>query len=107
MGDEKCSIVTFYLKDGSEIKSLHIGEGSSILPIDIIDTIDTINYKFGTKVEIYYMNPYNMNFDKQTKLHKTVGIFENFNYKQVFIKNENGCVEIINVLLIVSMREIK
>lgn len=64
-------------------------------------------YSYGMKVEIYYTNPYNMRFDRDVKVHKSVGYLENFNYSQVFIKNEAGCLEIINVLLIVSMREIK
>ena len=64
-------------------------------------------YSYGMKVEIYYTNPYNMKFDRDVKVHKSIGYFENFNYSQVFIRNENGCLEIINIKLIVSMREIK
>ena len=59
------------------------------------------------KVEIYYTNPKDMQFDRRSILHKSIGYFENFNYSQVFIRNENGCLEIINIKLIVSMREIK
>jgi hypothetical protein len=59
------------------------------------------------KVEIYYTNPKDMQFDRRSILHKAIGYFENFNSNQVFITNENGCLEIINVKLIVSMREIK
>ena len=59
------------------------------------------------KVEIYYTNPKDMQFDMRSILYKTIGYFENFNGNQVFIRNENGCLEIINIKLIVSMREIK
>ena len=38
---------------------------------------------------------------------KTTGYLENFNYSQIFIKNETGCLEIIHINLIVNMKQIK
>ena len=78
--------------------------GVEIVPIkkDIRD-----GFSYGSKVVIHYIPPYANRFSLGDNLIRTTGYLENFNYSQVFIKNEEGCLEIINVLLIVSMREIK
>ena len=64
-------------------------------------------FSYGGKVVIHYIPPYANRFSLGDNLIRTTGYLENFNYSQVFIKNETGCLEIINVLLIVSMKEIK
>ena len=61
----------------------------------------------GGKVVIHYIPPYANRFSLGDNLIRTIGYLENFNYSQVFIKNEAGCLEIINVLLIVNMKQIK
>ena len=64
-------------------------------------------FSYGSKVVIHYIPPYANKFSLGDDLIKTIGYFENFNYSQVFIKNEEGCLEIINILLIVNMKQIK
>ena len=69
------------------------------------DIRDGFNY--GSKVVIHYIHPYANRFSLGDNLIRTTGYLENFNYSQVFIKNETGCLEIINVQLIVNMKQTK
>ena len=69
------------------------------------DIRDGLSY--GGKVVIHYIPPYANRFSLGDNLIRTTGYLENFNYSQVFIKNETGCLEIINVQLIVNMKQIK
>ena len=89
------------IEETKQVAELH---GVKIIPIknDIRD-----GFSYGSKVVIHYIHPYANRFSLGDNLIRTTGYLENFNYSQVFIKNETGCLEIINVLLIVSMREIK
>ena len=64
-------------------------------------------FSYGSKVVIHYIPPYANRFSLGDNLIRTTGYLENFNYSQVFIKNETGCLEIINVQLIVNMKQIK
>ena len=64
-------------------------------------------FSYGSKVVIHYIPPYANRFSLGDNLIRTTGYLENFNYSQVFIKNEAGCLEIINVLLVVNMKQIK
>ena len=64
-------------------------------------------FVYGGKVVIHYIHPYANRFSLGDNLIRTTGYLENFNYSQVFIKNETGCLEIINVQLIVNMKQIK
>ena len=64
-------------------------------------------FSYGSKVVIHYIPPYENRFSLGDNLIRTTGYLENFNYSQVFIKNEAGCLEIIHINLIVNMRQIK
>lgn len=64
-------------------------------------------FSYGGKVVIHYISPYANRFSLGDNLIKTTGYLENFNYSQVFIKNETGCLEIIHINLIVNMKQIK
>ena len=64
-------------------------------------------FSYGSKVVIHYIPPYANRFSLGDNLIRTTGYLENFNYSQVFIKNETGCLEIIHINLIVNMKQIK
>ena len=78
--------------------------GVETIPIEK-DIRDGLSY--GGKVVIHYIPPYANRFSLGDNLIRTTGYLENFNCSQVFIKNETGCLEIINVQLIVNMKQIK
>ena len=90
--------------DVEETKRVAELYGIEIAPVKN-DIRDGFNY--GSKVVIHYIPPYANRFSLGDILIKTTGYLENFNYSQVFIKNETGCLEIINVQLIVNMKQIK
>lgn len=60
------------------------------------------------RVKVLHKHPFDVptSLRSYPQLYEKEGILVNHNCRQVFIENDNGCLEIVDMELIVEMREV-
>lgn len=61
---------------------------------------------YNVEVTYKHYHEVNMPLNSYPRLRKMKGTLVNHNCKQIFIENENGCLEMLDMALIVEMREV-